>query len=155
MPNTTIEDAKRALAEKKEKLIKKEKLLKEKERKLRTRKLIHLGSLFEKAELDHFDSMQLFGALLEIKPMLSDDATLTHIAKKGKEAFDQKHKDTHLSPLAVSFENPPPKSLLLRLKQLGFKWNRFRNEWYGTADQQSLAKELEKASPKIEVLNDA
>ena len=61
-----LEQQKIRLEQKKNRLIAEETKIRLKERKMRTRKLIELGGLITKAELDHFDVGTLYGALLSL-----------------------------------------------------------------------------------------
>ncbi len=146
-----LESQKAAIAQKKERLEKKEKLLKQKERKLRTKRLIELGSLIEKIELNDLQGSALFGALLEIKEKSKNKDSIEAWTKKGKE-FSARPFAVKQSPLAISFAHSPPEAILKILREKSFKWNRFRKEWYGFGDKKSLEDTLKNANATIEVL---
>ncbi|SPR15313.1 conjugative transfer protein [Orientia tsutsugamushi] len=59
------------LQQKKAKLIMDEVNLKIKERKMRTRRLIEMGGLVAKANLDHLSANTLFGAIVSLKETLT------------------------------------------------------------------------------------
>lgn len=85
------------LQQKKAKIITEEAKLKIIERKVRTRRLIELGGLIAKAQLDDLPSNSLFGALVSLKNDLTDSPHVKiQWTKIGKDIFAQELKDTHL-----------------------------------------------------------
>ncbi|KIJ88883.1 conjugal transfer protein TraD [Rickettsia asembonensis] len=84
------------LQQKKAKIITEEAKLKIIERKVRTRRLIELGGLIAKANLDDLPTNSLFGVLIALKNELTKS---THIkdqwTKIGRDIFDQELKDKH------------------------------------------------------------
>ena len=150
MNEDQLKSQKEFLAIKKERIEKKEKILKAKERKLRIRKLIELGSLVEKAHIGQLQSEALLGAFAEIQLKSKDPETLSKWTETGK-IFLNQQSSISKTPLIVSFETPPPEEILKQLRGYKFKWNRFRKEWYGYGDKEELASIFEKFSPKITV----
>lgn len=125
------------ISQKMEKLQKKKMVLKERERKLLTKKLIQSGELISKAELEHIDPAALLGALLEIKEKSRNENTIKEWATKGKASLERDRVE-NAQQLILSFESelsPAAKSILKRLK---FKWNPFRNEWYGVGKREEV-----------------
>lgn len=125
---TKIEIEKRKIADKKKQIQMKERLLQAKSRKEKTKSLIRLGELFEKAQIHGMDHDILLGALLEIKDHSSD--VQQHRWKERAEAFKESQSDSRV-PLIISFSSEPEQEVLSRLKEMKFRWNKFRNEWYG------------------------
>jgi hypothetical protein len=137
-----LERKKQKLESQKHRLKQIESHVKSEERKARTRRLIELGGLVTKADLDQMESNVLLGAFLEIKERLSDvpDTHMTNIkeawAKKGGVAFN-KEQSTKV-PVIISFTDKPTSEMRDTLKDLGLKWNPIRKEWEGYVQQQKL-----------------
>lgn len=111
--------------------------LKTLERKQRTRRLIELGGLVVKAQLEDFNNNTLLGALLSLKQLISNDANIVHHwTELGAKAFEEsKARDvkgsTEKIALILTFDSEPPRELKSHLRDMNFKWNPFRKEWYG------------------------
>lgn len=111
--------------------------LKTLERKQRTRRLIELGGLVVKAQLEDLNNNTLLGALLSLKKQMSSDTDiLNDWTDWGAKAFEEgKARDgkgsTEKIALILTFEVEPPRELKSQLRDLNFKWNPFRKEWYG------------------------
>jgi len=126
-------------------LLGKEKALQEKERKERTRKLIELGGLLVKANLDHIDAKTLYGALLTLQSQAENSTILTQWSKQGQIAFAEKNKADNTIPLVVQFQNKPSPEARTALRALGLRWNSIRQEWQGITQPepvQNAAKEF-------------
>ncbi len=138
---TSLSHQKEKLERQKAKLQSQEQKLKLIERKKRTRRLIELGGLIVKAELDSFNNNTLLGALMSLKSSLQTNESLieewTSIGAAAFEALSQPMDDT--SPLVITFKTEPPRELKSQLRDLNFKWNPFRKEWYGYGDIKSLS----------------
>ena len=107
-----------------------EALLKHQERKARTRRLIELGGLIAKAQLDHLPSNTLYGSFLHIKEQLARNAKLQEQwAQQGGAAFSQTEKVK--TAVVVSFTEKPSADICLKLRTLGLKWNTIRKERQG------------------------
>lgn len=125
-----LEQKKTRLMQLKNRIKDQEALLKIKERKVRTRRLIELGGLITKAQLDHFPSNTIYGSLLYLKDQLANNAKLqdqwTH---QGGAAFSKAEK--RKAAVIVSFPEKPSADLCVKLRALGLKWNNIRQEWQG------------------------
>ncbi len=135
--NDVIEKQKHKIAQEKSRIQLKEKLLQEKERKLKVKKSIEIGKIFAQAGIDTLDSNELLGALLEIKQKAQDKSTLNSWALSGEKAINTNRKNQG-SDLIIAFGNTPSESITNELKKLKFKWNRFRQEWYGNGKKEEL-----------------
>ena len=126
-----VEEQKKKLQQKKNRLALEENKLKLKERKARTRHLIEIGGLVAKAELDHLPVNTLYGALKNIHTMINDDASLINKwAEIGDKEFSNEQKV--FTPIIISFESQPDKSTRDQIRLHGLRWNKFRQEWYGS-----------------------
>lgn len=141
---------KERLAQKFAKLEMKEKLIKEKERKLRTKRLIELGSIITSAGLDDLEKEILLGALLEIKNLSDKDEKINDWRVKGKE-FLKTDEELNPQPLIISFASELPGEIKIALKQKKFKWNQFRNEWYGYGKKEDLEGFLNAQKATVEI----
>ena len=130
-------------------LLGKEKALQEKERKERTRKLIELGGLLVKANLDHIDAKTLYGALLTLQPQAENSTILTQWSKQGEIAFIEKNKADNAVPLVVQFQNKPSPEARTALRALGLRWNSIRQEWQGITQPEPVQNTVEKFGGKV------
>ena len=137
MDLATILEKKQKLAAKKAGLEKKEQRMKALERKARTRKLIELGGLVEKAGLEDVDPNILFGAIQEIKERFSDEKTMASWRERGGLALGSLSKNS-LDRLIISFPETPTVEMKNVLREKRFKWNRWRKEWYGTGKKEEV-----------------
>src|SRR5579863_7678314 len=130
METETILSEKEKLAQKKLRLEKQEKLIASKERKIQLKRLIELGGLIKKSGLEQLDADTLFGALLEIKTLSSNEKTATKWADLGK-AQHKDEKTNNPRPLIIQFVAEPSSEIKGMLRARKFRWNAFRQEWYG------------------------
>jgi hypothetical protein len=80
--------------------------LKHQERKERTRRLIELGGLIAKAQLEHLSINTLYGSFLHIKSQLANNTKLLdQWTREGDAAFSQ--ADQLKTAVIVSFINKP------------------------------------------------
>lgn len=142
---TSLSHQKERLERQKARLQSQEQKLKTLERKKRTRRLIELGGLLVKAELEELNNNTLLGALLSLKHhMASNEAILSEWTELGAQAFDVQNQTTEsgseILPLVITFNSEPPRELKSQLRDLNFKWNPFRKEWYGYGNMTSLVR---------------
>lgn len=142
---TSLSHQKERLERQKARLQSQEQKLKTLERKKRTRRLIELGGLIVKAELEELNNNTLLGALLSLKHhMASNEALLSEWTELGAQAFEalDQSQSTGMdkTPLVIIFNSEPPRELKSRLRDLNFKWNPFRKEWYGYGNMTSLVR---------------
>lgn len=126
-------------------------------RKDRTRKLINMGGLVAKADLEILPASTLYGGLLTLRNQLHGKskeemfALLNKWTYLGKQSFDNMQKKG--SRVALSFNKMPSKEGLSKLKALGLKWNAFRKEWEGiVCDIDHLKKELASEDYSLQTL---
>ena len=125
-----IELAQEKLEQKKARLVMQETRLKIQERKRRTRRLIEIGGLVVKAELDFLSSNAIYGGLLEMQKQLSqDESVISKWESIGKNAFEQEQKLS--TPVILSFQGPPASDVKSAIRSHNLRWNSFRKEWYG------------------------
>lgn len=128
------------LAKKKAGIEFREKILKDKERKIKTRRFIQVGSIAAKFEIDGLDDETLVGAFAEMQERSKQGNTLAEWKQKGLDL-----SETRLSPLIVSFAKEVSDEVKASLKEKRFKWNTFRKEWqgYGIREEiETLVKEF-------------
>lgn len=148
---------KEKLERQKAKLQSQEQKLKTLERKQRTRRLIELGGLIVKAELEELNNNTLLGALLSLKHnMTHNEAILSAWTEQGAKAFealDQNQSigtETDKTPVVITFNSEPHRDLKSRLRDLNFKWNPFRKEWYGYGNIHELKSLIKPAKGSVE-----
>lgn len=125
-------DKKHKLEQQKAKISLQEAKLKLLERKARTRRLIELGGLIAKSELDKQPNNVLYGMLLEAKDKLKNDAQLKEWAKRGGKAFASEQKEK--LPVILIFDDKPPVEARNTVRAHGLKWNNIRKEWHGLVE---------------------
>ena len=138
-----IEEKKKILQQKINRLKEKEAKVKLEERKQRTRRLIELGGLVEKATLSDLTVTQLFGALLKIKEKSNDLEILDQWTKDGEIAFNKnKGMMENEKPITLKFPSEPDASVRKKLRSFGMRWNSVRKEWEGIADPEAIKMNL-------------
>ena len=145
-----IEKRKKNLEQKKNRLKQLEASLNAEERKKRTRRLIEIGGLAAKANLENWESNALLGAFLFLKEKESDQKQMDAWAHKGGTTFAADKVQKH--PVIVKFEASPPEEIRASLKSLGLKWNALRKEWEGYAHITKLKEILESHKATIQEL---
>lgn len=150
MKNVT--EQKVRLEQKKNRLVAEETRLKLKERKMRTRHLIELGGLITKAGLDYLPTNTLYGALLSIvQDLETNQAIRDNWTKIGKTKLDQEQKNNHA--VILKFEQEASNDIRKVVRNHGLKWNKLRQEWYGTVNNvNSLKNDLGNIPYQIEEL---
>lgn len=144
---TKIEIEKKKIADQKKQIQMKERLLQTKARKEKTKSLIRLGELFDKAQIHEMDHDILLGALLEIKDRNSSEQQ--SIWKERAETFSKSNSGARVA-LIISFPTEPDPEVLTQLRAMKFRWNKFRNEWYGYGLESELKTILEGTSGTIQ-----
>lgn len=124
-----IEKRRKNIEQRKNKLKQLEVSLNAQERKKRTRRLIEIGGLAEKANIKDWSANTLLGAFLSIKESESNKKQMDAWAHKGGIAFSS--EKIQKSPVIVKFETQPSEEVRASLKSLGLKWNALRKEWEG------------------------
>ena len=133
-----IDKRKKTIEQRKNRLKQLETSLNAQERKTRTRRLIEIGGLAAKANLEDWDTNALLGAFLFLKENESDKKQMEAWAHKGGAVFAS--EKVHRSPVIVKFETPPSQEIRVSLKSLGLKWNALRQEWEGYTRIEELKK---------------
>jgi len=121
------------------------------ERKARNRRLIEMGALVLKANLDSLTSNELYGALLEIADKAKDAAKLKVWEEKGGKAFFHEGKQSG-EPIIVKFTEKPDNAVRNVLREHGLKWNSLRQEWEGIADYLAIKSIVENINGSIRKL---
>jgi hypothetical protein len=157
---TSLSHQKERLERQKARLQSQEQKLKTLERKQRTRRLIELGGLIVKAELEELNNNTLLGALLSLKQdMMRNEAILSEWTEQGAiafEALDQNQSTgTDKTPVVITFNSEPPRELKCSLRDLNFKWNPFRKEWYGYGNIHELRSFIKSAHGTVESCDSA
>ena len=157
---TSLSHQKERLERQKARLQSQEQKLKTLERKKRTRRLIELGGLIVKAELEELNNNTLLGALLSLKQHITNNETILHEwTEKGAKAFEALDQDQSIGtdkiPLVITFKSEPSRELKSQLRDFNFKWNPFRKEWYGYGNLYELKSIIKSANRTIEACDDA
>ena len=152
---TSLSHQKERLERQKARLQSQEQKLKTLERKQRTRRLIELGGLIVKAELEELNNNTLLGALLSLKHNLTrNEAILSEWTEQGAKAFEALDQNqstgSDKTPVVITFNSEPPRELKSQLRDLNFKWNPFRKEWYGYGSIHELRSRIKPANGTVE-----
>ena len=114
--------------------------MKEREKKHLFNKLIEIGKLASKSSIDNLEKMALLGAFLEIGQKRENQSILLENWRKKAEDFLKYSDKNNTVSLSIKFPSPPDKIILDKLKELKFKWNRFRKEFYGLGNKDDISK---------------
>ena len=145
-----IEDKKRKLQIAKERLAIKEKLLNEKEKRKRAKRLTEIMQLAFQSNITSLDNDTLLGAFLEISNEVNNP-TKTEVWKEAALKFYEAQKNNDKQALIVAFKSDPPKKTKELMREMNFKWNSFRTEFYGFGNKEKIEKLIEHSDAKIEV----
>ena len=117
----------------KARLAEKESKIRLDERKARTRRLIEVGGLLEKAGLADLDNNTLYGALLSLADGASEKVQREKWARLGEKALEReaKAKARDTLPFVLSFPAPVPKETATQLRGAGFRFNKIFKHWEG------------------------
>lgn len=136
MTQTNLIEKRIKLEQRKNRLKQLEASLNVQERKKRTRRLIELGGLISKAQLENWNSNALLGGLLFLKEKESDPKQMDIWIHKGGVAFSSEklapgrqslRTSTH-TPVIVKFEETPSGEIRNSLKSSVPKRNPLRQE---------------------------
>ena len=144
-----IEDEIKRLEEKKRKIRKREIAIKEMEKKRKDKSMVAIGKLAYQAGIADLDGDVLLGAFLEIALLRTDEAIRNKWLEKTKNLSDGK---VGVSSLSISFSKSPDKEVREKLKEMKFKWNDFRGEYYGYGNREEMRNLLHGVKCSIEVL---
>ncbi len=146
-----IDAVKLKIEQEKEKIRLKEKLFKEKEKQKRSKRFSEIGRIASKVDIDLLDDDVLLGAFIEISEKIKDNQ-ISNQWKEKASTFLKTQDETIGTPLSISFSIDPNKDVKNKLKDLGFRWNSFRKEFFGHGDKISIEKIVEGTQYKIEIL---
>lgn len=148
-----LEKKKLKLDEEKKKLLLRSQLLQEQEKKKRSKRFQEIGRLAYKASIDHLDAETLLGVFLDI----ADNSQQTDFLQKWKsraQAFLKARSEENATPIAIKFKSDVNKEMAQKLKELNFRWNRFRKEYYGYGNKSQLTQILGEANCHIQEVLD-
>ena len=143
-----VEIKKVKLEEAKQKIILQERLIKEIEKKKRAKNFSEVGRIAFKADIDEIDKNVMFGAFLEISEKIKNGNSLEDWKEKAK-SFIEANEQKQQVGFSVIFSKEPNVEERQIMKNLGFKWNRIRKEFYGYSDLKTLQFELKNSDAKI------
>jgi hypothetical protein len=123
--------------------------VKRQEFKAKKKLLQELSSFYEKTQTIHLDKDVILGALLHLSESANDLPTLEKFKAKGQ-AYQKKLSVKH--PIVVTLKEPPSLSIKSQMKDLKFKWNSFRKEFYGFGDLDTIKAELTNLDCSIDVV---
>lgn len=110
------------------------------ERKARTRRLIEIGALVEKAGLADLPANALYGALIETARKAPDAGEVARWETIGGRAFAQeaKARDVDKEPLVLSLPFSQPAPVATALRTAGMRWNKVMRHWEGLAHYEEV-----------------
>lgn len=131
-----LENRQRSLQQCKHRLQQFESSANELARKQRTRRLITLGGLVAKAQLEDWQTNTLFGALLFLKEKEADAFFKNAWTFKGCVHFAAEMKQK--TPATVTFPEFPNEDLCHIFEILGLRWNAIEQQWKGQENAHEL-----------------
>lgn len=146
----TTETQLEKLKKQKLKIQKKEKLLKEKKQNRIFKAHEKIGRLLRKAGVKLIDENSLLGAFLELAKLEKEQSNIDNWNQLAKEYHENNEKKG--PPLTIKFSEHPKKEIRDLLKELGFKWNSFRGEFYGYGSDKEIQNRLKNQNAKIEAI---
>ena len=119
----------------KARLAEQEAKLKGAERKARTRRLIEVGGLIDKAGLLELEPNALYGALLSLRDGVGDKDQITKWTALGGRAFarDARLRDEGKEAVVLTFPTALGKDVTAALRQAGFRFSKVMQHWEGLA----------------------
>lgn len=143
------------LEEKAKMLDTKKRLLKEKEKqkiaKLKSKRHTVIGKLADRAEVSELDQNILLGAFLEIKEQASSKEQIKTWKEKAS-SLQKKELESGDTAFSISFDESFGTEEKKIMQSLKFRYNKFRNEFYGYGKESDIKFALEKYVCKIEPL---
>jgi Conjugal transfer protein TraD len=123
----------RAFEQQKARLADTEVKLKLAERKARSRRLIEAGALVEKAGLNDLAAEALYGALLSLREGAKSAKQIEQWMSLGMRALAQDDKAADSEPIVLTFRIPLGKDAAVRMRSIGFRFNKVLRHWEGVA----------------------
>lgn len=144
----------RAYEQQKARLAETEAKLKEAEKRARTRRLIEVGGIAERAGLAELPTAQLYGALLSLRGSLNDAKHLDQWAVAGSQAMleEDETQEENFEPIVLTFSAKPDKEASALLRSGGFRFNKVFGHWEGFGQleaAQQLAADLAGEARKV------
>lgn len=141
----TLAERLHAHEQQKARLAEQEAKLKVAERKARTRRLIEVGSLVDKAGLLDLDSNALYGALLSLRDGAADKKQVENWEALGGRTFarEARLRDEGKEAIILTFPAPLAKEATTALRHAGYRFSKVLQHWEGLArfaDAEELAK---------------
>lgn len=132
---------KEKIENKKKKILLQERLIKEKEKQVKARRSSEIGKLALKAKIDHLDDEILLGAFLELAEKNQEPKSIEIWKQRAKDFLDSSNDEVQ-DPLIISFSSEPDPKIKSLLREMNFKWNNFRKEFYGYGNRKSIEEVL-------------
>jgi hypothetical protein len=145
--DSVLEKKKERLKEKKLALIQEEKLLEKKKKDIEKRRIFDVGLLIKKSGLLELEDSVLIGALMEIKELSTNEESVRRWKEKSNLLKEEGEEKRPLIIRVTSSENE--KSLEKKIRSLGFKFNKFRKEWYGYGNPEMIGKNIGEGNLEI------
>ena len=138
---TSLAERLQRLEQQKARLQLAESKIKDDERRARTRRLIEIGALVEKAGLAPLPANALYGALIETAKKASDASEVARWETIGGRAFAQqaKARDADKEPLVLSLPLSQPAPVATALRAAGMRWNKVMRHWESLARYEEVA----------------
>lgn len=135
------------LAQKKAEIEHKERILRDRERKLKDRRFIEVGSIASKFGIDEFDDETLMGAFAEMQERSKQPDTQLEWKQTGVALSTNRR-----SPLIISFGTDPSDEVKAKLKEMRFGWITFRKEWHGHGTKEEIERLVKEFNGKVDVV---
>lgn len=132
MPKLTLAQRLERAAARKAKAEQEAARLKLMQQKERTRRLIEIGGLAVKAGIDGLPTAALYDRFLHIATEAKQGNAVTLWERAGSRHF-QAEEDTRIVAVA-RFPTKIEPEVAASLRSIGFRWNRFLNQWEGNVE---------------------
>jgi hypothetical protein len=129
----------------------KRKEIKKREQRITQKRFLEIGRLAYRTNISKMDDESLLGAFIELQEKAEDPANID--MWKSKAAAIRSVEEKKRMPLSVCFKETPPLEIKALLKELKFKWNSFRKEYYGYGEKSGIIDLLKNYQVEIEVIS--
>ena len=146
-----LEEKKKKIEIQKKKIHLKEKIIKEQEKQKKFKRLSEIIGIAIKANIDQYDEKILLGAFLEIANKMHNEETIREWRKMG-ELYLQEQDEKSEVAIAISFKADPGMAVKEELKKMRFRWNPFRKEYCGYANQREIEDLLKETNSTLELI---
>jgi len=149
---SSIDEELAKVKNRKDRLHHKERILLERARRRDAKRLTEVGKLAKKANIHQLDPDVLLGAFLEIGDLMDQQKNREKWLERA--ALASNIPSSSASRIVVRFVSKPTEGERKLLQDQSFRWNAFREEFYGRGDMEAIRTLLEDSHCMIEAIDE-